>query len=86
MFKSIFERINNNIELVSVPQKSKGIYFSQNDLNREKVITLKETNEEINRKINLLWFPLYEGAYIEKDGEKFYIINKKILKDISKFY
>ena len=86
MFKSIFERISNNIELVSVPQKSKGIYFSQNDLNREKVITLKETNEEINRKINLLWFPLYEGAYIEKDGEKFYIINKKILKDISKFY
>lgn len=41
------------------------------------------TKDEINKKIQAFWYPPYEGAYIELDGERYTLVNQTILNSIN---
>ena len=86
LLNEIIDRIQNNVKLDSFDQEKEGKYYSMGDLIKSKKISILDKADDVNRKIEALWFPPYEGAYIEIDGEKFYLINKKLLLEISENY
>lgn len=67
-------------------QEEGGNYYSMKQLAELKRISLEEDVDVIDRKINAIWFPPYEGAYIELSGKKFYLINEKIMNEINQLY
>ena len=69
--------------ITGVQQEHTGEYYSMAKLQAAKKIELTENIEDINRKINALWYPPFEGAYIELNGERLYLINKDILEGLS---
>lgn len=59
---------------------SNGTYISRNQMNEMKEIKLDElNNEDLDLKIRAFWFPPYDGAYIEVNGVKYTLVDKKIL-------
>lgn len=59
---------------------SQGIYISRKQMNEMKEVKLSELfDEDLDLKIRAFWFPPYDGAYIEVNGEKYTLVNKKIL-------
>lgn len=57
--------------LSSYRQPSGGRYYSKNDFEVAKRVSLSDSADEVRRKIQAFWCPPYEGAYIEIDGIRF---------------
>ncbi len=59
---------------------SQGTYISRKQMNDMKEIKLEDINsEDLDLKIRAFWFPPYDGAYIEVNGVKYTLVDKKIL-------
>lgn len=59
---------------------SKGTYISRNQMNEMKKITEEDlASEDLDVKVRAFWFPPYDGAYIEKNGKKYTLVDKEIL-------
>ena len=59
---------------------SKGTYISRNQMNEMKKITEEDLeSEDLDIKVRAFWFPPYDGAYIEKNGKKYTLVDKEIL-------
>ena len=56
-----------------------GKYVSRKEMEEMKKIII---GDDVNRKIRAFWFPPYDGAYIEIDGEKFTLVNRQILDSL----
>ena len=67
-------------------QENDGCYYSMKQLTEVKKISLEEPAKMIDTKINALWYPPYEGTYIEKEGMKFYLVNEKKMNEINQLY
>ena len=39
--------------------------------------------DNIEKKIRRLWFPPYDGAYVEINGQKYTLINRQLLEEIA---
>ena len=84
-FLRILSKLIAGEELSSVAQ-SAGHYYSRNDLNSEKKISVDMDSDEVTRRIHGLWNPPFEGAFIEIHGHKFYLIDQQILNDCGEKY
>ena len=69
-------------KIVYVEQEKGGKYYSQKDLDEVRKISEKDSADVIERKIKAFWFPPYEGAYVERDGEHFSVVTKELLLKI----
>lgn len=69
----LVERFAKGDEVVGVPQKSGGHYYSREDFEALKRVSPQESAETIARKIQACYCPPYEGAYLERDGKRFYL-------------
>jgi len=59
---------------------SKGTYISRKQMNDMKKITEEDLeSEDLDVKVRAFWFPPYDGAYIEKNGKKYTLVDKEIL-------
>jgi len=70
----------------SIPQQDGGHYYSQKQLEKDKIIIGVETIEEIDHKIKAMWFPPYHGAHIEIDNTKYTLVNQDILNELENIY
>lgn len=62
---------------------SKGTYISRRQMNEMKKISEEELlSEDLDVKIRAFWFPPYDGAYIERNGNKFTLVDKRILNSL----
>lgn len=86
LLNDVIDKVVRGEFIESFDQESDGSYYSMKMLQNSKKISIEDSVSSINKKINALWYPPYEGAYIEKDGEKFYLINKKIFSEIMELY
>lgn len=83
MLENLIKRFLMRENIVGTPQKGEEKYYSMKDLIKEKEITMSDRSEIITRKINALWFPPFEGAYIIIDGVKYYLITDSILSSLA---
>lgn len=80
LLKDFISRLIQGCPITAVPQ-GEGNYYSQKDVDKLKQIDLNlESADSILCKIRALWYPPYEGAYIEHDGKRFYLIDESILR------
>jgi methionyl-tRNA formyltransferase len=47
---------------------------------------MSDSAEEIDKKINALWFPPYHGASIVIDGKRYSLVNDEILNKLAMLY
>jgi len=59
---------------------SKGTYISRDQMNEMKKITEEDLlSEDLDYKVRAFWFPPYDGAYIERNGRRYTLVDKEIL-------
>lgn len=82
LYKSVLLDVIKHGRLPSIVQKSEdGIYLSQEDMLQMKKIDLA-CEKDLDKKVQAFWFPPYDGAYVEVNGEKYTLINSHILNEI----
>ncbi len=63
---------------------SKGTYISRKQMNDMKKISEEELeSDDLDFKVRAFWFPPYDGAYIEKNGKKYTLVDKEILDTLA---
>ena len=55
-----------------------GRYVSRDEMEAMKKI---QDGDDVDKKIRAFWFPPYDGAYIEINGEKYTLTNRQILEE-----
>ncbi len=83
--KVIFMILNDTLK--AKKQESSGNYYSKKMLLEQKRVSLAELEtknyNEIVKKINALWYPPYDGAYLElSGGGELFLIPRKIWDEI----
>ncbi|WP_457650546.1 formyltransferase family protein [Profundibacter sp.] len=58
-----------------------GKYLSRPELEALKLVNI--STDDVDRKVRAFWFPPYDGAYIEIQGQKFSLVNRQILEELS---
>ncbi len=52
-------------------------------MNEMKKITEEDLeSEDLDIKVRAFWFPPYDGAYIERNGKKYTLVDKEILNSL----
>jgi methionyl-tRNA formyltransferase len=82
LFVSVMGKVNPYNKLPSLDQPKEGRYTSLKEFEAMKTIDPAEDLESINRKIRAFWFPPYQGARIEIQGQSFTLVNNDILKTL----
>ena len=75
----IYESAISSTDKLASYDNSGGRYFSRKEM--EDMKKLKK-GDDIERKIRAFWFPPYDGAYIEIEGEKYTLVSRKILDSL----
>ena len=84
LYKEIVLQVKEKgkLEVLNI-DNSKGTYISRKQMNQMKIITEDDLNsEDLDIKIRAFWFPPYEGAYIERNGRKYTLVDKEILNSL----
>ena len=86
LFKEIVDILASGVIPASKQQEETGHYYSRKHLEEDKVISVTDSKDIINHKIKSMWFPPYHGANITIDGEKFTLVNERILEELEEMY
>jgi methionyl-tRNA formyltransferase len=86
LMQDIIAMLENDDFPENTPQNGAGHYYSRKSLEKDKAITSSMETEEIDRRIEALWFPPFHGAFVELHGKKYSLVNEKILDELGKVY
>lgn len=68
-----------NDENLTLTKQGNGNYYSLSDFENAKRISLNDNKLDIDKKIRAFWYPPYEGAFIEMNGQKYSLVNDDVL-------
>lgn len=68
-----------NGENLTLTKQGKGNYYSLKDFNNAKRVSFDDNKTDIDKKIRAFWYPPYEGAFIEINGQKYTLVNDAVL-------
>ena len=57
-----------------------GRYVSRDEMEVMKQI---RDGDDVEKKIRAFWFPPYDGAYVEINGQKYTLINRQLLEEVA---
>ena len=81
LYKEVLLEVKEKGKLETLDvDNSKGTYISRKEMNDMKKITAEDLeSDDLDVKIRAFWFPPYDGAYIERNGKKYTLVDKEIL-------
>ena len=79
LYKRILTRVREE-GILSSEKLEGGRYISRDDMEKMKRIN---PGDDIDAKIRAFWFPPYDGAFIEIDGQRFTLANRNILERLN---
>ena len=84
LYKEIVLEVREKGRLEILPLDNKqGTYISRDQMNEMKKITEEDLeSEDLDVKVRAFWFPPYDGAYIERNGKKYTLVDKEILNTL----
>jgi methionyl-tRNA formyltransferase len=81
LFKTVFDQLVQSKEhLPTFPNKG-GRHLNRVELEAMKRIDLEK--DDIARKVRAFWFPPYDGAFIEINGQKFTLVDRSVLESLA---
>lgn len=82
LFKLFIDILNDIKDGVTLPKTKQngGKYFSMNDFEKLREISIEDSKEIIERKTRAFWCPPFDGAYINMNGVDVITIPKCILR------
>lgn len=84
LYKEIILEVREKGKLETLDvDNSEGTYITRKQMNDMKKITQEDLeSDDLDVKIRAFWFPPYDGAYIEKNGKKYTLVDKQILDSL----
>ncbi len=84
LYKKVILKVKEKGRLETLDiDNSKGTYISRKQMNEMKKITREDLESgDLDVKIRAFWFPPYDGAYIERNGKRFTLVDKTILNSL----
>lgn len=84
LYKKILLKVKEKGRLETLDlDNSKGTYISRDQMNEMKKITEEDlVSEDLDVKVRAFWFPPYDGAYIERNGKRYTLVDKEILDSL----
>ncbi len=81
LYRQILSEVKEKGRLETLDlDNSKGTYISRDQMNAMKKITEEDLESgDLDVKVRAFWFPPYDGAYIERNGKKYTLVDKEIL-------
>ena len=86
LYKEIVDILATGVIPKGTPQEPDGVYYSRKQLEKDKSVHLTDTKETVDHKIKAMWFPPFHGANVTIDGEKYTLVNQRILDELGKIY
>ena len=81
LFYDIMEMIADRRTLPRLKQKNGIVYHSRADLEKQKVIRLENILDiDLDRYARAFWFPPYDGACLEINGQRHTVVPQSILR------
>ena len=81
LFLSVWRDLTVSQDLLPSYANVGGEYLNRTDLEAMKRIDVEK--DDIDRKIRAFWFPPYDGAFIQINGERFTLVNRHILEELA---
>lgn len=75
----IMQAVNSDTQLPTTANTG-GRYVSRDEMEAMKQI---QDGDDIDRKIRAFWFPPYDGAYVEINGQKYTLMNRQLLEEVA---
>ncbi len=82
LFQYVMDLIASGQPLPRIPQLQGGKYITRADFEALRKVSETDTVEEIKRKVRAFWYPPYEGAYVDINGESFTLVSRELLQDL----
>ncbi len=80
LFEEVIQKVILKKGVLDTELNHGGIYLNRAELENLKRIDLEK--DDIERKVRAFWFPPYDGAFLEIDGQKFTLVNRSILQSL----
>ena len=82
LFKEVITRVEKE-KVLPATENIGGRYFTREDMDGGKRIDLKTMNaEEIDLRARAFWYPPFDGAYIEVEGQRFTLAPTSVLSSL----
>lgn len=81
LFTTVFEQLVQNTERLPTSPNKGGRHLNRIEL--EEMKRIDPAKDDIARKARAFWFPPYDGAFIEIDGQKFTLVDRNILESLA---
>jgi methionyl-tRNA formyltransferase len=81
LFEATVAKILACPDCVSTIPNGPGRYVSRPELEGMKKVDFAK--DDVDRKVRAFWFPPYDGAYVEHNGQKFTLANRSILESLA---
>ena len=80
-FRAVSQRAISSTERLETTANVGGRYLNRRELEELKRVDLDR--DDVARKVRAFWFPPYDGAYIETNGQKFTLVDRSILESLA---
>lgn len=81
LFVNVFDRLVQSSEHLPTQPNKGGRHLNRIELEAMKRIDLGK--DDVARKVRAFWFPPYDGAFIEIEGQKFTLVDRSILESLA---
>lgn len=81
LFNKTMDRFAKNPNNIESAPNGGGLYISR--INLEEMKRIDFSKDDVDRKVRAFWFPPYDGAFIEVNGQKFTLVNQVILDSLA---
>lgn len=81
LFQQVAQKALTTPGLLSSQPNRGGRYVSRPELEAMKLIDTE--NDDVERKARAFWFPPYDGAYLELQGQRFTLLPRSVLESLA---
>ena len=82
LFQDIADRIERGIELPRLPLEGATRYIDREEFEQQKMVAPGEAGDALERRVRAFWYPPYDGAIIEVEGDRYSLATADVLQDI----
>jgi methionyl-tRNA formyltransferase len=81
LFRAVMDLVAQSPGDIPTTPSGAGTHLSRAELEAMKAVDLE--HDDLDVKTRAFWFPPYDGAYLEVNGQKFTLVNRQILESLA---